>query len=305
MIKISVLLNALLLGTAILLMVHRTAPVSAPAIPAVAATVKLETASEPVVQTIVAPLHWSQFVSTNGYRAFVENLRAAGCPESTVEDIVRGNVQRAFDWKRGELHVDGSEAGSWSAQAQAQMVAYFLGQTPNALEPVEVAEASPAAAASEKPVDPRLVPIQDIEPAALASLNLSDEQKQMISEVQRTYSAAINGQKQLAANAGQPSQSSQSSGTSDTMQNPQNPVSLASPQQTPAGADTGSQAQTDPTQTRQSGLSAAQLAQINADNTLEAELGSDGYLGYRLAQEQTALENQLLQHPGWVLGNPQ
>jgi hypothetical protein len=39
------------------------------------------------------------------YRDFVANLRAADCPESTVEDIVRGNVERAFYAKRVELNL--------------------------------------------------------------------------------------------------------------------------------------------------------------------------------------------------------
>jgi hypothetical protein len=294
MTKISVLLNAGLLGTAVFLWEHpRTVPVSAPAIPAVAATVEPESAPAPAVQTVVAPFHWSQLMSTNGYRSFVANLRAAGCPESTVEDIVRGNIQRAFDWKRGELHVDGSEPGPWSAQAQAQMVAYFLGQSPNAQETVEVAEGSSAVAASEKPMTAALVPIQDIEPATLAALNLSDEQKQMISEVQQTYAAALNGQKQIAANASQSSQSSQPSQdqANDTTQNSQNPLSAT------ATSPNASRAQT--------GLSAAQLAQLNADNALEGALGSDGYLGYTMAQDQTALENQLKEHPSWVSGDAQ
>jgi hypothetical protein len=292
MIKISVLLNAVLLGTAIFLREHpRTVPVSAPAIPAVAATVEPDTAPAPVVQTVVAPFHWNQLMSTNDYRSFVANLRAAGCPESTVEDIVRGNVQRAFDWKREELHAAGSEPGPWSAQAQGDMVAYFLGQAPDFREPANVEEGSATVAPLERPVTAALVPIQDIEPAALAALNLSDEQKQIISEVQRTYSAALNGQKQLAADA---SQSSQSSQASDTTQNPQNPASLAAPQPAQSGANSGPQARQEQA-----------LIQADANASLEGALGSDGYLGYTLAQEQTALENQLKAHPSWVSGDSQ
>ncbi|HTR43784.1 MAG TPA: hypothetical protein VMH87_19400 [Pseudomonadales bacterium] len=295
-IKISVLLNAALLGTAVFLWEHpRTILVSAPSTPAVATTVEPQTAPAPVVQTVAAPFHWDQLMSTNGYRTFVANLRAAGCPESTVDDIVRGNIQRAFDWKREELHVDGSVAGPWSVQAQAQMVAYFLGQAP--VPEQEVASTTALPSPAEQPVIPMQVSMQDMDPATLAALNLSDEQKQMITEVQRNYSVAMNGQKQMAANGSQSSQPSQSSQdqAGNTTQNLQNPGISSSPQQAQPGANNTPQ-QGQPTQ--------AQI-DANTDTALEGALGADGYLGYKIAQEQTALENQLKQHPSWVSGDSQ
>ena len=127
------------------------------------------------------------------------------------------------------------------------------------------------------------VAMPSIDPAALTALNFSDDQKQLIADVQRTLQmrnmdpAALNqndGQKQMAADA---SQSSLNQAGGKT-QSPQDPASSVLSQQE---------------------------AQMEADATLQAALGSEGYLGYKLAEEQTALKNQLMLHPSWVLVVPQ
>jgi hypothetical protein len=63
----------------------------------------------------------------NDYRAFIANLRSVGCPENTIEDIVRGNVGRAFDWKRAQLKIDASGDGPWSVSSEAELVTSLLG----------------------------------------------------------------------------------------------------------------------------------------------------------------------------------
>lgn len=134
--KLSVILNLALAGALIFVWMNPRTPGAASAPPAAA---KAEQTSAPAVaepappatpSTVVKtrPFRWDQLVSTNGYRTFVANLRAAGCPEATVEDIVRGDAERAFSFKRSELHMARIQAGHWSAQSQMQMVAYLLGQ---------------------------------------------------------------------------------------------------------------------------------------------------------------------------------
>jgi hypothetical protein len=128
---ISVVVNALLLGWLVLLWQHHpTATLTAPVAPARVVKIQpqLPVPSEsPVVKT--GPFRWSQFESTNGYLAFVANLRAAGCPEATMDDIVQGDTARAYAVMRERLGVSANAPGRWSGQAQAQMAAYFLGQT--------------------------------------------------------------------------------------------------------------------------------------------------------------------------------
>jgi hypothetical protein len=77
---------------------------------------------------------WSQLESTNDYRIYVANLRAIGCPEPTVQDIVKGNVERAFSFERNQLGLDGSGAGEWSRLREARLVAKLLGERPSVAE---------------------------------------------------------------------------------------------------------------------------------------------------------------------------
>jgi len=141
------------------------------------------------------PFRWNQLVSPNDYRVFVANLRATGCPEPTVEDIVRGDAERAFFAKRSELHLDGSGTGAWSAQAQVQMVASLLGEkfVSSGEEP---APAQSARSGHQPPEDgPVSMPLvlQNIDPAALG---LNDEQMQVIANLRQNFLEQIGGTNQ-------------------------------------------------------------------------------------------------------------
>jgi len=73
-----------------------------------------------------APFRWSQLMSGKDYRVYIANLHAAGCPEATIEDIVRGDTERAFAWERNQLSLDGTGHGPWSQAREAQLVASLL-----------------------------------------------------------------------------------------------------------------------------------------------------------------------------------
>lgn len=72
--------------------------------------------------------HWSRLESSNNYRMYVANLRAIGCPDATVKDIVCGDTARAFTCKRRELGLNGGGSGAWSFQRQKILVAELLGE---------------------------------------------------------------------------------------------------------------------------------------------------------------------------------
>jgi hypothetical protein len=177
----------------------------------------------PMVRTEVEPkpFRWSQLLSTNNdYRVFVAKLRVAGCPEPTVADIVRGDAERAFYAKRAELNVDGTGSGPWSAQAQLQLVAYLLGQSPTQEVAADTAPTSPAAHRRRPlPVQMVSMPIvmQNID---LAALGLNNGQKQVIAEVRQNFLEQVGG----------------------TNQNPKDPAFLARWQQAQIEADTRLQA---------------------------------------------------------------
>jgi hypothetical protein len=94
------------------------------------------------------PFHWSQLESTNDYRVYVSNLRAIGCPEPTVQDIVRGDAWRGFSFQRKQLGLDGSGNGKWSRVQEAQTVASLLG------EEMPVAETATPAQSAESRTQP-------------------------------------------------------------------------------------------------------------------------------------------------------
>ena len=92
------------------------------------------TGQAPIVSTPSSPaeivtqsFRWSDLESSNDYRAFVANLRAIGCPEASVADIVRGNVDRAFSWERSQLRLDGSGTGPWSWARETDLINDLLG----------------------------------------------------------------------------------------------------------------------------------------------------------------------------------
>jgi hypothetical protein len=180
--KISLLSNVILLSGTLLLWRHpRAAEVTAPKTTPKTSEVDAQMAPTPIVQTVAASFRWSQLLVSKDYRAYVANLRAAGCPESTVDDIVRGNVERAYSWERQKLHVDASESGPWSSQAQAQMVAYFLGQGP-----------APAVAALANSQSPNSPPAGATTPLVLqnldlSTLKLSDAETQAIASIRETF----------------------------------------------------------------------------------------------------------------------
>jgi len=58
----------------------------------------------PVPQTNFAPpaFHWSQVASAD-YQTYIQNLRAIGCPEDTIRDIIQARVAVAFADRERDL----------------------------------------------------------------------------------------------------------------------------------------------------------------------------------------------------------
>lgn len=81
---------------------------------------------------------WNQLESTNGYRMYIANLRAAGCPEPTIADIVHGDVTRTFVLMRKQLVLDGSGNGPWSWQEESRLESSLLG-LPKAMQSLATA----------------------------------------------------------------------------------------------------------------------------------------------------------------------
>lgn len=307
--KISLLLNVGLLGGLVFLWANQQREEPAAALPARTTVgpppqTAVVSATPIVRQAEAHPFHWSQLESAD-YPAYIKNLRNIGCPEMALRAIVTADIHKRYEIRFQQLDekLTALANSSWSAQLagfdseqeikaelqhlpdeEATEIAGLLGEKP-VQSTVADSTASTASLRARQPQEsPVSLPLalQNIDPAALTVLNLNDDQKQSVADVQQKLlmqnknPAALNpngGQKQTAADA---SQSSQQAG--GTTQNPQDPASSLAPSQ--------------------------QEAQMEADAALQASLGYDGYLGYKLAQERTALENQWKLHPSWVLVEP-
>ncbi len=262
--RISIGLNLCLAGGLIYFMVNQRRTETAGAAgtiaeiapPAQAAAVERSATS---ARGIPRPFHWSQLVCTNDYRQFVANLRAIGCPEPTIRDIVAGDAGQAFAFKRAQLKLDGSGSGSWSKAHEAQLVATLLGEQPVGVETpaltlndgsreqpqsksaMEISQAE-TATQSEQPsrhVGTFAAPAAPVYPLAfrqvdLASLGFGAEEKAAIDQVRQQFVNDIGG-------AGQ---------------NPDDPAYLAR----------------------------WQTAQANADDALRGALGSQAFLAFQFQQ---------------------
>jgi hypothetical protein len=127
--EISIGMNVVLLGGWFLLLAERGAERVVP-VPARVATAPSELAESgpamPGPKMAPEPFRWRQIESRTNYRVYIANLRAIGCPEPTLEDIVRGDADRAFAFERNQLNLDASGSGPWSQHREAQLVAMLL-----------------------------------------------------------------------------------------------------------------------------------------------------------------------------------
>jgi hypothetical protein len=273
MLKASILLNLALLGGMIFVLANQreketalthgltvaNAPEPAEAVPVPVAPASVQSDVE------AAPFRWSRLVSAKDYRTYIANLRAIGCPESTIEDIVRGDTQRAFSWERRQLNLDGSGKGPWSQAREMQLVSGLLrGQSsiaPAALEP-----------GAKNPIGPN----SDGEVALSYPLFLQDvnwnavgfaaDQRAAIAQVRQQFQSEINNLNQSPGNT-----ANQNAGAGDT----------AHPSANPNPSDS-------------TGLTQWQTALQNADDQLQALLGAQGYEAYKQQQYYAWYQPQIL-----------
>ena len=222
------------------------------------------------------PVDWTQLESTNDYRVYVTNLRAIGCPEPTVQDIVRGDAWRGFSFQRKQLGLDGSGTGKWSRLQETQTVASLLGEqlpvdetalpaqslenktqpmagttvvesTPVATQPSRQTSEVPTGRASTQQAGYQEAAYVPSYPLVFQNVNadamgLSDSQKAAIQQLQQQFVKDIGGPNQ----------------------DPNNPAYLAKWQQ----------------------------AQFQSDTMLEYQVGYNPYMQYWLAQYQSSLSSQ-------------
>ena len=60
--------------------------------------------SSPVERIVreVEPFHWSQ-IEADDYQTYVENLRRIGCPEETIRDLVKQDLDKLYDQRKADI----------------------------------------------------------------------------------------------------------------------------------------------------------------------------------------------------------
>ncbi len=195
--RISIGLNLTLAGLVAFLLTHSRKEAMIPATvepepkPLAQASTSADADSTPLPPTRTEPFRWSQLGSLKNYRIFIANLRASGCPEATVRDIVRGDTMRAFAFERRQLGLDGYGSGPWSQVREQQLVASLLNGRPTAVETTD-----PAQSAENKPAQNTTTPAAY--PLFLQGVNWSDlgfdaSQQADIEQVRQQFLADVKG----------------------------------------------------------------------------------------------------------------
>jgi len=285
LLRASLWLNLILLGVLFYLALGRKeAAVSAPPAPEVAAQPVADRPAPPLPPVVVAPepFRWRQLESTKSYRAYVRNLRAIGCPAATVQDIVRGDTQRAFAYERRQLGLDGSGAGPWSELQERQLIASLL-ETPagvpegNGGAGINVASGTARASAETLSAASGNAAQDPARTAAAApaqyplflqnpdwnALGFDAGQQAAIAQVRQQYQEAVSGLAQASAN--------------------------------PASPDAGA---ANAPGRKPLGLSPQQAALQAADDQLRGLLGVQGYLAYEQQQYYSWYQPQVMANAG-------
>ncbi|MBI3878617.1 MAG: hypothetical protein HY301_00935 [Verrucomicrobia bacterium] len=117
-----VLLNLLVLAAGAWWFARRPAATATDATPAALAEAKRKgvapfnpnkpaAAGERVVY-VTNRFHWSEVESAD-YRKYIANLRAIGCPEPTIKDLIVTDIMKLYALRRGDLHHNGREFKYW------------------------------------------------------------------------------------------------------------------------------------------------------------------------------------------------
>jgi hypothetical protein len=75
---------------------------------------------KPVVVYQSNAFNWSQLESTD-YRQYIANLRAIGCPELTLRDIIMTDVMRLYAQRRGQYYQNGRPFKFWETDEKRKL----------------------------------------------------------------------------------------------------------------------------------------------------------------------------------------
>jgi len=150
----------------------------------------------PALQLVLTrDFDWRQ-IEAPDYATYIASLRAIHCPEQTVRDIITADVASLFARQRKELALLGAttEGGRWSPAEEARLLATLLGGTGSQLGTAPSVQLDPGHPAGSKVQDAQPVRMPLVfQTQALARLNLDEEQRQEIAELEQQFVQEIGG----------------------------------------------------------------------------------------------------------------
>jgi hypothetical protein len=76
--------------------------------------------AQPALVDQTNDFHWSQLESTN-FQEYIANLRAVGCPESTIKDLILTEVMRLYAKRRGQFYHNGRPFNYWETNDKRKL----------------------------------------------------------------------------------------------------------------------------------------------------------------------------------------
>jgi len=220
--KLSLFLNASLIGVLSWLLSLNQAQQKNPAVSIVIETTAAHLPASRIVQPMkaeqTAPSEgflWSRLESRD-YSAYIRNLQRIDCPAPTLRAIVTADVHAHYDVRSRQLEqkLAGLQSGSWSVQLQSlseqQSVQAELQQLPRAeateiasllgdnlmAEGITTAAPDPSAAANQNQTGPaNELPQMPLvfQTVDFSVLHLNEEQLQAVSELRQNFLDEIGG----------------------------------------------------------------------------------------------------------------
>jgi len=106
LLMVSIVANLVCLVGLFWLFADRQQPSAPSQVPPAASTVPSQTLAQAApVERIVREFesfHWSQ-IEAEDYQTYVENLRRIGCPEETIRDLVKQDLEKLYDQRKADI----------------------------------------------------------------------------------------------------------------------------------------------------------------------------------------------------------
>ncbi len=81
-----------------------------------------DAAGQPRVVYVTNKFNWSE-IESEDYHQYIANLRAVGCPENTIKDIILTDVMKLYASRRGQLQHNGREFKYWETDEKRSLTA--------------------------------------------------------------------------------------------------------------------------------------------------------------------------------------